>query len=82
MKKASNGKISDNIRLCEKVINPKNQLRMSVLIVKRACEHNTTNFGIGMTRKKLNISADELENATATQQATHPYRCSVNSTVH
>ena len=82
LKKASDGKISHNIRLCEKVINPKNQLKMSVSIAKRSCEHNTMSFGIGITRKKLGITADALENATATQRAAHPYRCTVNSTVH
>ena len=79
--KATTGKgVSHRVRLSEKAVNPKNQLKMSVSYVKETCEPETNSFGISKICEQIGMSADELEQATKAKRESYPFKSSDSAT--
>jgi len=81
-KAKTDGKVSHNVRLSEKVANPKNQLKMSVHLVNDAFEHSIIAYAITKLSKQLAITPKVLKTATAEVMMNHPFRRIISQTEH
>ena len=81
-KAKSEGRVSIDVRLTEKVIDPKRQLTMNVSLAKRSMEQKTLDYDISKMCDDLGITADFVKMKTAEAREKHPFMKSLSPTDH
>ena len=70
----SDGRVSYGVRLSEKFIDPKRQLKMNVSLEKRAMEDKTLSYGISKVIVELEMKVEDLAKHVAKAKEKHPFK--------